>query len=164
VELARQPAALFRPISFLRLLEAMPPPGLVAVVQAVALVAAVLAVAGVAARVTLPLAWAAAVPLIAMTSSLGKTAHNDVLLLLCLVPLLPAPTADAWSLAARRQAQARGRRRHEPGAPAGRHRLGSRGQPPRGGTAGRSGPRWWWWPARTSSPAWPSCCTPVRPG
>jgi hypothetical protein len=117
VELARQPAALFRPISFLRLLEAMPPPGLVAVVQAVALVAAVLAVAGVAARITLPLAWAAAVPLIAMTSSLGKTAHNDVLLLLCLVPLLPAPTADAWSLAARRQAQARAWRHGGP-APA----------------------------------------------
>ena len=103
VELAGQPAALFRPISFLRLLDAMPPPGLVVVVQALALAAAVLAVAGVAARVTLPLAWAAAVPLIAMTSSLGKTAHNDVLLLLCLVPLLPAPTAEAWSLAARRR-------------------------------------------------------------
>jgi len=103
VELAGQPAALFRPISFLRLLDAMPPPGLVAVVQVLAVAAAVLAAAGVAARVTLPLAWAAAVPLIAMTSSLGKTAHNDVLLLLCLVPLLPAPTAEAWSPAARRR-------------------------------------------------------------
>jgi len=102
-ELAGQPAALFRPISFLRLLDAMPPPGLVAVMQVLAVAAAVLAAVGVAARVTLPLAWVAAVPLIAMTSSLGKTAHNDVLLLLCLVPLLPAPTAEAWSPAARRR-------------------------------------------------------------
>ncbi len=103
LDLAHQPPALFRPISFLRLLGAMPPPALVAVVQAVALAAAVLAAAGIAARVTLPLAWAAAVPLVAMTSSLGKTVHNDVLLLLCLFPLLPAPVADAWSPVTRRR-------------------------------------------------------------
>ena len=126
VELAHQPAALFRPISFLRLLPAMPPPGVVVVVQALALAAAVLAVAGVAARVTLPLAWVAAVPLVAMTSSLGKTAHNDVLLLLCLVPLLPAPAAGAWSLAAaRRRAAVPGRDRPPPGGtPAARWRSG----------------------------------------
>jgi hypothetical protein len=41
-------------------------------------------------------------PLIAMTSSIGKVVHNDVLLLLTLVPLLATPTADAWSLAALR--------------------------------------------------------------
>jgi hypothetical protein len=46
----------------------------------------------------LPLAWVAALPLVAMTSSLGKVVHNDVLLLLCLVPLLPAPAGAAWSL------------------------------------------------------------------
>jgi hypothetical protein len=103
LELARQPAALFRPISFLHLLDAMPPPGIVAVLQVAATAAAVLACAGVAARVTLPLAWAGALPLIAMTSSLGKVVHNDVLLLLTLVPLLPARTADAWSPGARRR-------------------------------------------------------------
>jgi hypothetical protein len=102
-ELARQPAALFRPISFLRLLDAMPPPTVVAVLQVVALAAAILATLGVAARVTLPLAWVAGLPLIAMTSSIGKVVHNDVLLLLALVPLLPAPTGDAWSLAALRR-------------------------------------------------------------
>ena len=95
LELARQPAALFRPISFLHLLHAMPPPAVVVVLQVAATAAAVLAVAGVAARVTLPLAWAGALPLVAMTSSLGKVVHNDVLLLLCLVPLLPARTASA---------------------------------------------------------------------
>ena len=107
LELARQPAALFRPISFLHLLGAMPPPAVVVVLQVVATAAAVLAVAGVAARVTLPLTWAAALPLIAMTSSLGKVVHNDVLLLLTLVPLLPARTADAWSPGARRRVSRR---------------------------------------------------------
>jgi hypothetical protein len=97
-ELASQPAALFRPISFLRVLERMPPRGLVVAVQVLAVAAAVLAAAGLWARVTLPLAWAAALPLVAMTSSLGKVVHNDVLLLLCLVPLLPASTAAVWAV------------------------------------------------------------------
>ena len=120
LELARQPAALFRPISFLHLLDAMPSPAVVVVLQVVATAAAVLAVAGVAARVTLPLAWAGALPLVAMTSSLGKVVHNDVLLLLSLVPLLPARTADAWSPLARRR---------RAGTPAGRSLL--YGWPPR---------------------------------
>jgi hypothetical protein len=102
VELASQPPALFRPISFLRLLDRMPPRGLVVVLLALALAAAVLAAAGLWTRVALPLAWAAALPLVAMTSSLGKVVHNDVLLLLSLVPLLPAPAGAAWSLDARR--------------------------------------------------------------
>jgi hypothetical protein len=102
LELARQPAALFRPVSFLRPLEAMPPLAFVAAAQALAVACALLAAAGLWTRVTLPLAWLAALPLIAMTSSLGKVVHNDVLLLLCLVPLLPAPAGAAWSLDARR--------------------------------------------------------------
>jgi hypothetical protein len=103
LELAGQPAALFRPISFLRLLDRMPPPGLVGAVQALAVAAALLAAVGLATRVTLPLAVAAALPLVAMTSSLGKVVHNDVLLLLCLVPLVPAPAGAAWALDARRR-------------------------------------------------------------
>jgi hypothetical protein len=103
LELARQPAALFRPVSFLRPLDAMPPPAFVAAAQALAVACAVLAAAGLWTRATLPLAWVAALPLIAMTSSLGKVVHNDVLLLLCLVPLLPAPAGAAWSLDARRR-------------------------------------------------------------
>ncbi|HEU4396533.1 MAG TPA: hypothetical protein VFU54_01690 [Actinomycetota bacterium] len=109
-ELASQPAALFRPISFLRLLDRMPPRGLVLAVQALALACAVLAAAGLWTRVVLPLAWTAAVPLVAMTSSLGKVVHNDVLLLLCLVPLLPAPAGAAWSLDARRAGPPGGRK------------------------------------------------------
>ena len=106
-ELATQPAALFRPISFLRLLDRMPSPEVVAILQALALGAAVLATVGLLTRVTLPLAWLAALPLVAMTSSLGKVVHNDVLLLLCLVPLLPSPAGAAWSLDARLRPVAR---------------------------------------------------------
>ena len=100
-ELATQPPVLYRPISFLRLLDRMPSPETVAVLQALALGAAVLACVGLLTRFTLPLAWLAALPLVAMTSSLGKVVHNDVLLLLCLVPLLPSPAGTAWSLDAR---------------------------------------------------------------
>jgi hypothetical protein len=103
-ELASQPAALFRPVSFLRLLDRMPPRGLVVALQVLAVACALLAAAGLWTRVALPLAWAAALPLVAMTSSLGKVVHNDVLLLLCLVPLLPSPAGAAWSLDAHRRA------------------------------------------------------------
>jgi hypothetical protein len=106
-ELATQPQALFRPISFLRLLDRMPSPEAVAVLQAFALGAAVLATVGLLTRFTLPAAWLAALPLVAMTSSLGKVVHNDVLLLLCLVPLLPSPAGAAWSLDARQRPVAR---------------------------------------------------------
>ncbi len=102
LDLAHQPAALFRPISFLKLLPQMPPPGVVVPLQVIAVAAALLATVGLWTRVALPVAYLAALPLIAMTSSLGKTVHNDVLLLLCLVPLLPAAAGDAWSLDSRR--------------------------------------------------------------
>jgi hypothetical protein len=101
LDLAHQPAALFRPISFMKLLPSMPPPGFVLPVQVLAVVAAVLATLGLRTRISLPVAWLAAVPLISMTSSLGKTVHNDVLLLLCLLPLVPSPAGSAWSLDAR---------------------------------------------------------------
>jgi hypothetical protein len=103
LDLAHQPAALFRPISFMKLLPAMPPPAFVLPVQVLAVTAAALATVGLRTRLTLPLAWLLAVPLIAMTSSLGKTVHNDVLLLLCLLPLLPSPAGAAWSLDALRR-------------------------------------------------------------
>jgi hypothetical protein len=103
LELAAQPAALYRPVSFLRLLDRMPPPEVVAALQALALAAAVLAMVGLLTRFTLPVAWLAALPLVAMTSSLGKVVHNDVLLLLCLVPLLASRAGAAWSLDARQR-------------------------------------------------------------
>lgn len=102
LELAGQPRELFRPISFMELLPSMPPWGAVLGVQVVGTAAAVLAAAGVRPRLTLPLAWACGVLLNGMLTSTGKVVHNDVVLLLCLVPLLLAPSGDAWSLGARR--------------------------------------------------------------
>lgn len=96
--LAAQPSALFRPVSCMRLLPGMPPPVLVLLLQFIGVAAALLGSLGWRVRVTLPLAWGCGFLLLGMTSSLGKVAHNDVLLLLCLVPLLPAATADAWAV------------------------------------------------------------------
>jgi hypothetical protein len=103
LELAAQPAVLFRPVWFLAPLGSMPPVALVRGLQVVGVAAALAATVGLFTRVSLPLAWLAAVPLMGMTSSLGKVVHNDVLLLLCLVPLLAAPAGAAWSLDARRR-------------------------------------------------------------
>jgi hypothetical protein len=96
--LAGQPRALYRPISFMRLLPAMPSRWAVLVVQGVALAAAVLAAVGFRARATLPIAWGCALILNGMYTSIGKVMHNDILLTLCMVPLLAAPVADAWKV------------------------------------------------------------------
>jgi HTTM domain len=101
-ELAGQPQELFRPISFMELLPAMPSKPVAVVLQAVGVLAAVLAALGLRTRMALPLAWASAILLNGMLASTGKVVHNDLVLLLCLVPLLAAPNDDAWSLDARR--------------------------------------------------------------
>jgi hypothetical protein len=93
-----QPAALFRPLSFMKLFSQMPPKSAVVVCLAVGIPAAVLAAVGLKARLTLPLAWGCAVFVNCMLTSQGKVIHNDVLLLLAMFPLLPARTSDAWSL------------------------------------------------------------------
>ena len=98
LRLAGQPPALFRPLSFMHLFSSMPSRSVVIVAQAVGILAAALAAIGLRARITLPLAWACALLLNGMATSVGKVVHNDVLLLLCLVPLLPARTSDAWSV------------------------------------------------------------------
>jgi hypothetical protein len=38
-----------------------------------------------------------------METSLGKVVHHDVLPLLAMIPLLPAPAGEAWALGARRR-------------------------------------------------------------
>jgi hypothetical protein len=101
LDLAGQPAALFRPLSFMHLLSAMPPRAIAWPMQVLGVAAAALAAVGWRARLTLPLAWFCAVFLNGMLASTGKVVHNDVLLLLCLVPLLAARVSDAWSLDAR---------------------------------------------------------------
>jgi hypothetical protein len=101
LEMASQPSALFRPRSFMNLFAHMPPRGAVLALQIAGVAAAVLAAAGIRARVALPVAFACALVLDGMHTSLGKVMHNDVLLLVALVPLLAAPVSDAWSFHAR---------------------------------------------------------------
>ncbi len=97
---AGQPGALFQPVSFMKLLPAMPSVEVAVTLQAVGVLAALLAAAGIAARVTLPLALACALVLGGMLTSTGKIVHNDVLLILCLVPLAVGARAAAhsWSV------------------------------------------------------------------
>jgi len=103
LDLAGQPQALFRPRSFMGFLDSMPPRGAIASVQAAGIALAVLAAAGFAARLTLPGALAAGLFLNGLVTSNGKIMHNDVLLLLCLIPLTAAPVSDVWSIDARRR-------------------------------------------------------------
>jgi hypothetical protein len=98
LDLAGQPPALFRPLSFMHLFASMPSRHIVLVAQLLGIAAAALATFGLRARITLPAAWACAVLLNGMATSVGKVVHNDVLLLLCFVPLLPARTSDVWSV------------------------------------------------------------------
>jgi hypothetical protein len=97
---ADQPAALFQPVSFMKLLPEMPAHDVAVALQAAGVAAAFPAAAGLWMRVSLPVAFACALVLNGMLNSTGKIVHNDVLLLLCLVPLLAAPGAAgaAWGL------------------------------------------------------------------
>jgi len=90
LSVADQPAALFRPLSFMKLLGHMPSRGIVLALLIVGTAAALIAAGGLR----------------------GKVVHNDVLLLLCLFCLVPARHGDAWSLdawLARRRAGAAAR-------------------------------------------------------
>ena len=99
-QLGAQPAVLYRPISFMHLFRSMPSGAGVIAIQVVAVVACVLAAAGIMARVALPIGWLGALFLNGMWTSLGQPMHNETLLMLALVPLLFAPTAEAWSVPA----------------------------------------------------------------
>ena len=108
-DLAGQPSELFRPLSFMKVLPGMPSRPLVHGLQIVGVAAAVAGAAGLRIRWSIPIAWTAGLLLVGMTTSLGKVVHNDVLLLLCIVPLLWARSADAFSL--KRPASGGGSRR-----------------------------------------------------
>jgi hypothetical protein len=97
---ADQPAELFDPVSLFHLLSEMPSGELVAVVQPLTVLAALAAAAGLLPRLSFPLAWTGAIFLGLMLNATGKIVHNDVLLLLCLIPLLAAPgtAGDRWAL------------------------------------------------------------------
>jgi hypothetical protein len=107
--LAHQPPALYRPLSFMKLLPHMPPEGAVVALQVAGVIAALLAAAGIRSRIAFPAAWGCSLILNGMFTSIGKVVHNDVLLLLCMVPLLAAPIEDAWALAPSRRSLRRRR-------------------------------------------------------
>lgn len=104
-EVADQPRALFDPVSLFHLIPEMPSSELTSACQLVGVIAAILAAAGRLPRLTFPLAFGAALFLGLMLNSTGKIMHNDVLLMLCLVPLLLNPRAATvrWSLAGQRR-------------------------------------------------------------
>jgi hypothetical protein len=97
---AGQPKALFDPISLFEPLPSMPSSELTSVVQAIAVLSALLAAAGLWPRASFPVAFALALFLNLMLNATGKVIHNDVLLTLCLLPLVAAPRAAsrAWTL------------------------------------------------------------------
>ena len=97
---ADQPEALFQPVSFMKLFGEMPGHDLTVALQIVGVATALLAAAGLWTRASLPVAFGCALVLNGMLNATGKIIHNDVLLLLCLVPLVASPraAAAAWSL------------------------------------------------------------------
>jgi hypothetical protein len=89
--LAGQPRPLFRPLSFVRLLDRMPSVEVIVALQVVGVAAAALAIAGWHRRATFATAWCSLLVLAGLRSSLGKILHNDVLLLIAAAPFLLAP-------------------------------------------------------------------------
>jgi hypothetical protein len=94
-QLADQPAALFRPLSFVTVFDRMPSLATIVGLQIFGATAAALAVYGWRRRATFAAAWISLLVLAGLRSSLGKILHNDVLLLLAAVPFLLAP-AVRW--------------------------------------------------------------------
>ncbi len=113
LDLAQQPRALYRPLSYMQLLHEMPSRGVVLACLAIGIVAAALAIVGLFARTMLAIALPASLLLNGMFTSQGKVNHNDVLLTLCLIAIVFARHGDAWSLDAWRA-----RRRGRPAPPA----------------------------------------------
>ncbi len=97
---AGQPEALFDPVSLFHLIPSMPSPELTAAVRVVGAVAAVAAAIGFRPRLSFPAAFACFLFLNLMLNATGKIVHNDVVLTLCLLPLLAASVAASrsWSL------------------------------------------------------------------
>jgi hypothetical protein len=96
--LADQPRELFRPLSYMAIVDRMPSRPAIAACLVVGIVAAALAAVGLRARTTLALALVAAMLLNGMYTAQGKVMHNDVLLTLCLLAIVLARHGDAWSL------------------------------------------------------------------
>lgn len=104
-QVADQPQALFDPVSLFKALPHMPSGELTGVVQVAGVLLAALAAAGLAPRLTFPAAYACALFLNLMLNATGKIIHNDVVLMLSLLPLIASPRAasHAWALRLRRR-------------------------------------------------------------
>jgi hypothetical protein len=90
--LAGQPAALFDPPWWIAVgVDRMPSTAVIVAIQVLAVVAAIACVSGRAPRAGFAGAWLGLLVLAGLRGSLGKVLHNDVLLLLCAVPVLFAP-------------------------------------------------------------------------
>ena len=89
-DVAGRSDGLYRPVSIMHLIPSMPGETVATVAMVAGVAAAVVAAFGRWLRVTLPVALAAAILLNAMWSSTGKIMHNNVLLVLCLVPFAVA--------------------------------------------------------------------------
>jgi hypothetical protein len=125
---AGQPAALFDPVSLLKLLSAMPSHDVAVTVQAVGVLAALCAAAGLLPRASFPLALGCSIFLNLMLNATGKIVHNDVVLTLCLIPLVASPRTASSAYRLSPPWRPAGRRGDEP--------------PPRGEAYG--------WPLRTA--------------
>jgi len=93
-QLGGQPKALFLPVSFMRLLPAMPPTAVIVAVQIIGVTAVLAVVAGRAPRASFAVSWAALLFLAGLRTSVGKILHNDVLLLVASMPFLLAPRVE----------------------------------------------------------------------
>lgn len=95
-----QPKELFDPVSFYHLLGQMPSTGLLEAAQVAGVIAALAAMLGIFPRLSFPLAVGLSIFLNLSLNTTGKIIHNDVLLTLCLLPLLIAPRAavQAWAV------------------------------------------------------------------
>jgi hypothetical protein len=100
VAAAREPAWRFQPLSYMKLFEHMPSPGVATAVQVFGVVAAVLAAAGLALRLTLPAAFACSLVLNGMLNSSGRVIVGVAAMMLCLLVLIASGSAaaEAWSL------------------------------------------------------------------
>lgn len=96
VQLAGQPAALFRPPAILAWLPSMPPLGVLLALQVGGTAAALAVVAGRRPAWSFALAWGSLLVLAGLRGSLGKILHNDVLLLLAAVPIVLAAGGARW--------------------------------------------------------------------
>ena len=100
---ADQPEGLFDPVSLFELLPSMPSSQLGTIVQLLGILTALAAAGGLWPRITFPTAYASALFIGLMLNATGKIIHNDVVLMLALLPLLAAPrtASRAWAVGPR---------------------------------------------------------------